>query len=234
MQKFKSYFHKFKDYFSTVMDVVILAVCVILASALLSLSKSDQFTQMTFTKPKPTAKKTRIPKAEAIKGEAYKLVPKKTVHKYKTVYDAYGNSYQVKRKHPKISYHANFYLDPNAASKSDFVERPIYLLITGSVIDKPKTLLSTQTVLADSNLVFDMSKHFTLNDSVTYIYVMQFVSFKKYNNKYVPNAVTKAFTQTSVAGSKRYLKLSEFNLVRIKDVNLSQVAAGQQLFCGVA
>ena len=78
-----------------------------------------------------------------------------------------------------------------------------------------------------------MSKHFTLNDSVTYIYVMQFVSFKKYNNKYVPNAVTKAFTQTSVAGSKRYLKLSEFNLVRIKDVNLSQVAASQQLFCGV-
>ena len=61
---------------------------------------------------------------------------------------------------------------------------------------------------------------------------MQFVSYRRYGKRSEPNTQFKRITQVSVMGANRYLKLSEFTLIRKTKLNLSTLAENKQLFAG--
>lgn len=235
--KFRHTVHRIKQVVNMVFDVVMFFALILVACALNSTSHNNNnvVKRTSFTQPKTKAKakkKVKIPKAEVKMGDAYELVPKKKVTRYRYKTNAYGYRYKVKLKHPKVKYLANFYIDPNYASKSNLITQPIYVLINGSIISKPKTLTPSQTPFNESNYVFDDKHHYTLYDTVPYLHVMQFVSYRRYGKRSEPNTQFKRITQVSVMGANRYLKLSEFTLIRKAKLNLSTLAENKQLFAG--
>ena len=185
-----------------------------------------------FKDPQKTKHNQHLSKAVSVYAPVYKLTPRIHVDKYKTKKDIYGYKYKVKRKHKKITYLANFYLDPNYASKSNLIKTPVYVLIKGEVEKKYKTPTSHQHNFNDKALAFDSSKHFVLDDSKTYIKVMQLHNYFNYNNKPIPNVTLQGLTNVVNSGPSRYLKLSEFKLKRIEKINASDLANKEQLFCG--
>lgn len=222
-----------------VFDVTMFFVALTMAVGLLMFHKAgttndqNQFIHLT-TSSKNKTKKTKIPKSQLAVGEAYELVPKKKIKKYKTVVDDNGYSYEQKLKKPEITYLANFYLDPNYASKSIPVKNSIYIPLEGCIVKPFKTPQEGQYNFVNSSLGFNSTKHYLLDDSDKYIKVMQFKSYAKYGEYSVPNSIKNTLNLTLNTGSNRYLKLDEFKIKRVKEINLSQKAVQLLLFGGYA
>lgn len=223
-----------KQKLSVVLDIFMIFLALFLAGLEEVLVKSEQQNSIktTFQAPqKSGSKKSKIPRSQLITGEAYELTPKKTIKRYKAVNSAYGK-YLAKRKHPLVKYHAQFYLDPNSASKSLTIKVPIYIMIQGQIVKaSTKQINSQRNFINNSSLAFS-NTHFVLNDSLKYIHVMQFVNYQSFNGKPIPNANTNNFTVNSNIGISRYIRLDEFKIKRLKKVSLSSLADKKQLFCG--
>ncbi|RVU70403.1 MULTISPECIES: hypothetical protein [Lactobacillus] len=229
------FFERLHRAFDWVMFILALAAALGFVAFDKARSNSGQNEFVRLSKPKEIAKKTKIPKSQIAWGEVYELIPKKKVDHYQTVTDENGYSYEVKRKHPKVTWKSYFYLDPNQVSKDKPVEKNLYLLITGCVVPAIKTPKTGQYNFVDNtSLAFDSTKHYVLNDSQTYIQVMQLKSYSTYGNQMAPNATNNTFNLTINVGSTPYLKLSEFKLKRLKKQNLSHLAQQMQLFSGFA
>lgn len=182
--------------------------------------------------PKHHKRKVKLPKSQIMYSQVYCLTPKKQVKKYRTVNSIYG-SYHQKLKHPKVTYLANFYLDPNYASKEKTIHEKIYLLLDGIVMPKFKAPLASQVNLDNSNYGFDSKKHYILWDNKPYLHVMQLKNYNLYGNKPMPNTTNSTIIYHSNKGPIRYLKLNEFKLTRLKKTNVSMLAQNGQLFCGI-
>lgn len=233
----KNIWHSISKRLHYVLDIVMFFISLTAAIGLLMFHKAgttsnqNQFIHLT-TSSKNKTKKAKVPKSQLAIGEAYQLIPKKKVKRYKTVVDIYGYSYKQKLKKPKITYLANFYLDPNYASKSLPVKNTIYISLEGTIVEPFKTPQAGQYNFVNSSLGYNSTAHYVLNDSSKYIQVMQFKSYAKYGEYTVPNASNDTLNLTLNAGPNRYLKLSEFKLKRVKNVNLSQKAQESLLFGG--
>lgn len=219
-----------------VFDLIMFLLAIAAAMTLAAYNKTrladGQSQFVHFSQPKNKAKKTKIPKSKIAKGDAYQLVPKKKVKRYRTVFDIYGNQYKQKLKHPKAKYLAHFYLDPNYASKDQPIKKDLYVLLNGCVVPTFKNPQNGQYNFLNSSLAYNSTQHYVLNDSQTYIKVMQFKSFNKYGQNMVPNANNNTLNLTINEGPSRYLKLSEFKIKRVKNMNLSNLAEQAHLFSG--
>ena len=220
-----------------IFDIVMFFVSLAAAVGLLMFHKAEttdnqnHFVHLTASS-KNKNKKTEIPKSQLAIGEAYELIPKKRIKRYKTIQDAYGDSYRKKLKRPKITYLDNFYLAHNYASKDTLVKDNLYIPLNGCVTALFKTPQAGQYNFVNSDLGFNSLKHYVLNDSHKYIQVMQFKNYAKYGKFAVPNVTNNTLKLTLNAGSNRYLKLNEFTIKRVNSIDLSQKAQQLQLFGG--
>lgn len=234
--KLNKSWHKFMQRVHYVTDVIMFFGTIFAAFILFTVNKTisqPSKTYISFYTPKKvkSANHKALSQGVPVHETVYKFTPKIQTTKYKYKTNVYGYKYKVKIKHPKVQYFSYFYLDPNYASKDKTVTQPIYLIIKGSVIKKiSKTDLDVHR-FNNSTMGFNSKKHYVLNDSHKYIYVMQFHNYFKYNKTTIPNVTVQGFTHIANIGPTRYLKLNEFKITRVKE-NLSNLATNGQLFAG--
>lgn len=230
-QRFKWFLNKLHQIF----DVAMFIVCIMAAIMMYQIHHQNLHENkpyITLSQPKHNKRKVKLPKSQIMYSKVYCLTPKKHVKQYRTVNSIYG-SYQKKLKHPKVTYLANFYVDPNYASKEKTITEKIYLLLDGVVMPKVKAQSESQVNLTNSNYCFDSKKHYILWDTKPYLHVMQLKNYNLYGNKPMPNITNTSIIYSPNKGPIRYLKLNEFKLTRLKKTNVSMLAQNGQLFCGI-
>lgn len=233
-RKFKIRFKLKLAHFEHVFDIICLLVCVTLASGIISGQTRANIPNLKFINPNKTQSKKRIkiPKAQTSYGNVYELDPNITINKYINKTNINGYKYKVKRKKPLITYKSTFYLDPNKASTENEIKKPIYILLKGGITKKESTELTYgQTTFAKGKLLFDSNKHIPLDDSKTYIKVMQISNIQKVNKYNIVNTANDQLFKTSAGeGPIRYLKTKEFTLKRLTNKNLTSIALNGRLF----
>ena len=232
-QRFKCFLNRLHQIF----DVAMFILCIIAAIMMQQIHNNQNLNKnkpyITLSQPNPNKRKVKLPKSQIMYSQVYCLTPKKHVKKYRTVNSIYG-SYHKKLKHPKVTYLANFYLDPNYASKEKTINEKIYILLNGVVMPRFTAHLESQVKLTNSDYCFDSKKHYILWDTKPYLHVMQFKNYNLYGNKPMPNTTKVSLIYSSNKGPIRYLKLNEFKLTRLKNTNVSMLAQNGQLFCGIS
>ena len=231
---------RFKWFLNTlhqIFDVAMFILCIMAVIMLYQIHNNQNLNKnkpyVTLSQPKHSKRKVKLPKSQIMYSPVYCLTPKKQVKKYRIVNSIYG-SYHKKLKHPKVTYLANFYSDPNYASKEKPINEKIYILLNGIVMPKFKAQSESQVNLTNSNYCFDSKKHYILWDTKPYLHVMQLKNYNLYGNKPMPNTTNASIIYHSNKGPMRYLKLNEFKLTRLKKTNVSILAQNGQLFCGIS
>ncbi len=231
-QRFKWFLNKLHQIFDVAMFILCIMVAIIIQQIHNNQNLNKNKPYAALAQPKHHKRKVKLPKSQIMYSQVYCLTPKKQVKQYRTVNSIYG-SYHKKLKHPKVTYLANFYLDPNYASNEKTINEKIYLLLNGVVMPKFKAQSESQVNLTNSNYCFDSKKHYILWDTKPYLHVMQLKNYNLYGNKPMPNITNTSIIYHSNKGPIRYLKLNEFKLTRLKKTNVSMLAQNGQLFCGI-
>lgn len=235
-QRFKWVLNRLHQIFDVAMFILCIMAAILIHQIHINQNLNNNKPYVTLAQPNHNKRKVKLPKSQIMYSQVYCLTPKKHVKQYQTVNSIYG-SYHKKLKHPKVTYLANFYLDPNYASNEKTINEKIYLLLNGVVMPKFKapseSKVESQVNLTNSNYCFDSKKHYILWDTKPYLHVMQLKNYNLYGNKPMPNIINTSIIYSSNKGPIRYLKLNEFKLTRLKKTNVSMLAQNGQLFCGI-